>query len=58
MVAMKLPHICTRQTALQTLNESLQRVGELPVRLRKIHETKYTTTVGVKFESAVRKNIF
>jgi hypothetical protein len=40
---------------VQSLNESLQSVGELPVRLRRIGETNYTITKVAKIESAVRK---
>jgi hypothetical protein len=44
-----------RETAVQSLNESLQRVGESPVILKRIGETNYTTAKVAEIESAVRR---
>jgi hypothetical protein len=43
---------------VQSLNESLQSVGESPVGLKRIGKTNYTTTEMAKIESAVREKIF
>jgi hypothetical protein len=42
---------------VQSINESLQSIDELPVRLR-IGETNSTKTEAAKIESAVRKTTF
>lgn len=45
----------SRETTVQSLNESHQSVGESQVRLKTIGETKYATTKVAKIEIALRK---
>jgi hypothetical protein len=51
-------NILSGETAVQSLNESLQNICELTVTLRKIGEADDSATKIVKIESAVRKMIF
>lgn len=46
------------ETAVQSLNKSLQSVGESPAQLKATGETSYATIEVAKFQSVVRKESF
>jgi hypothetical protein len=48
----------SRETTAQSLNESHQSVGESPVRLKRIGETKYATIKVAEIEIALRKDLW
>jgi hypothetical protein len=48
----------SRETAVQSSNDSLQSVSESLVRLKKIGETNYSKTKVAKTDNAARKKIF
>jgi hypothetical protein len=48
----------SREITVQSLNESHQSVGESPVKLKRISETKYATTKVATIEICLKKKTF